>query len=792
MRIRVIQLSWFRGAADPVSLELDCKSMVVYGVNGSGKSSFVDAVEYVLNGGRIGHLAHEYSGKRQEKAVPNTHKPHGRKTELKIRFKDDSEFKAEIAQDGSATNSGAEAVAMHTWDYRRTVLRQDEVAAFIHDTKGGKYSALLPLLGLHQMEVAAENLRQLAKAVEEQSQFPVTRVRLMEVAIKRHSTFGEDTDEQIFKKIEALHHTYCADKVATTDPLSRCRELKAAIDARILASSADQRLHVALQEAAALDLKDQVDNVRAASAKLAAAVEPLITEKLEVLQSTNTFVAEMGDKEEVECPACGRLISVNAFKEHVRAEGERLREIIDNFNTRKAAIGTLCDLVTSLKSVLGKDHVKSWRGERAKESLAKNFAYLDSLNTSALRISCDEADLKAIGDKLLPLIDATAAASKDAPPDAQQLSTDKQTIETGDAVIASKGQATGAERAETIVSFLKSLEQGIREEIRQCSKTVIDEISAAVRTMWALLHPGKAIEGLRLYLPKDADKAIDIGLKFHGVDQESPRLTLSEGHRNGLGLCIFLAMAKREAHKDRPLFLDDVVVSFDRNHRGMIAGLLEKEFNGRQVVILTHDREWYTELRQQLDAKNWTFKTLLPYETPDLGIRWSHKTTTFDDARAHLRERPDSAGNDARKIMDVELALIAERLQIRLPYLRADKNDKRMAHDFLERLVPDGKKCFQRKAGDSYEVHMDAVTSFDQADRLLVSWANRASHTFDLVRSEATKLIDACEEALEFFRCSSCGKGVWFADAAGSEWVQCQCGQIRWKYAKGKEHSGAI
>ena len=31
----------------------------------------------------------------------------------------------------------------------------DEVAAFIHDTKGGKYSALLPLLGLHEMEVAA-------------------------------------------------------------------------------------------------------------------------------------------------------------------------------------------------------------------------------------------------------------------------------------------------------------------------------------------------------------------------------------------------------------------------------------------------------------------------------------------------------------------------------------------------------------------------------------------------------------------------------------------------------------
>ena len=30
--------------------------MVVYGLNGSGKSSFVDAVEYVLKDGKIGHL----------------------------------------------------------------------------------------------------------------------------------------------------------------------------------------------------------------------------------------------------------------------------------------------------------------------------------------------------------------------------------------------------------------------------------------------------------------------------------------------------------------------------------------------------------------------------------------------------------------------------------------------------------------------------------------------------------------------------------------------------------------
>ena len=44
-------LTWFRGAADTVALEPAGRSMVVYGENGAGKSSFVDGLRLrVLNG----------------------------------------------------------------------------------------------------------------------------------------------------------------------------------------------------------------------------------------------------------------------------------------------------------------------------------------------------------------------------------------------------------------------------------------------------------------------------------------------------------------------------------------------------------------------------------------------------------------------------------------------------------------------------------------------------------------------------------------------------------------------
>jgi hypothetical protein len=111
----------------------------------------------------------------------------------------------------------------------------------------------------------------------------------------------------------------------------------------------------------------------------------------------------------------------------------------------------------------------------------------------------------------------------------------------------------------------------------------------------------------------------------------------------------------------------------------------------------------------------------LPYESPKLGIRWSERTTSLDDARAQLKDRPDSAGNDARKVMDVELSLTAEKLRLKLPYLRGYRNDHRMWSDFLDKLVVDGARCLQKKAGKDLVCYTAGLDALKDAGRLLVS-----------------------------------------------------------------------
>ena len=780
MRIKSITLAWFRGAADGITLDLDSKSAVVYGENAAGKSTFVDAIEYVLSDGRIGHLTHEYSGKHQEKGVINTHAPADKKAELIITLSDDTSLKVEISHNGTPTYSGAAAAEIRSWAYGRTVLRQDEVAAFIRNTKGVKYSAILPLLGLDRMEAAAENVRQLAKSVEQRSNLKEGTGKVEALLAKRNAEFGSLSDQALDERVGRTHKIHCPNASAT-DVLEQCEEIRTAIGERMANYSDEQRRHAILLEVARVDLKSLIEAVRRASGILAEAAEPLLVEKLEVLRSAGVYAEKLQGDQEIQCPACGLPILAGQFRTHVKDENERLLGMMTAFKARRDAIEALADSLKSLRSQLGKAEAKPWVAE---QKLDGGAAFIASFDAGQLQQRCGEDELQDIDANLSHVVEKAVAGAKDVPPAVQQLSSVARLIDLSSEIVAGRTLVAQLARATALKAFLQALEAGIREEIRTQSQKVIDELSADIREMWGILHPGEAIEGVRLYMPDGADKAIDIEVKFFGVEQPSPRLTLSEGYRNSLGLCIFLAMAKRDAGTDSPLFLDDVVVSLDRNHRGMIVELLEKEFNDRQVIILTHDRDWYAELSQLLDGKKWSFQALLPFEKPDLGIRWSAASSTFGDARAFLQQAPHAAGNTARKIMDIELGLRTERLHVRLPYCGSMKNDRRTAHDFLFQLVADGPRCFQKQGATGFEPNLDAIDAWKAADKLLITWGNRASHSLDVVRPEAEKLINACETALEALKCKSCNKPVYKLDDDKAELTQCQCGQLRWRYGK--------
>jgi DNA repair exonuclease SbcCD ATPase subunit len=779
MRIKSISLSWFRGASELVELNLNAQSIVIYGENGSGKSSFVDAVEYAVRR-RVEHLAHEYSGKRQEKALVNTHTPDDKTTQIEIEFASKDTLAVKIDRDGKDSSSGP--VEISNWDYHRTILRQNEVSDFISSTKGGKYSELLPLFGLDPLEHAAENLRQLCKQIEQEAGLATKRREVAAAQTTRKVRLAEAKDEAIEQLVDELQKRYLPSEANPANALQKCDDISAALSERINAHSETFSTYSTLLGIAQLDVTGDVDDVRTANSKFAAQAEPHILERLAILESASAYARELEGGASIVCPACGSSISSSDFTGHVSSEKTRLEGIITSFEDRKRAIGKLCDVLVTLKGAIAKNEIAAWR-EARKDTRARDFSYIDVLDVARLRASCTEEDLRAILEHISTILEDARESSSAAPPDIAGLIADRDTLNAARQIFASKALLDEVDEVERLIAFVSTLESEFREQIRAGSQNVINEITSEIQAMWSKLHPDEKIEDIHLYCPPDTDKAIEIGLKFYGKEQDSPRLTLSEGHRNSLGLCIFLAMAKREATTDRPLFLDDVVVSIDRNHRGMILQLLEEYFSDRQVVLLTHDREWFIELRRQITSGGWDFKALMPWNDPTVGIRWSARVPTFDDARSFLKENPDVAGNKARSYMDIELAFVAQDLRTKLPYLHREKNDLRGAHEFLERIVADAAKCFEIRVRDGFIIFEEGVKKLAEADRLIISWGNRASHG-ELARVEAVKLIDACEAALHSLICTDCKKLVTRKEDEKSRTKQCECGKLRWSYGK--------
>jgi len=784
MKIKQIALSWFRGAGQEATLDTELKSVVVYGANGSGKSSFTDAIEYVLREGKVGHLAHEYSGRRHKRGVRNTHAPSDAPTQISIEFEGGQTLCATLTPQGDlAFNPSDFAQVVQKWQLKHTILRQDEVAEFIHSTKGDKYSVLLPLFGLESLETAARNLRQLHRRVEQKSKLADLQRDAQRYRQQASFYFPDCSQDQVYNALAELASRYSVQM--RDEPAELVTALSASIRSRINSLQPEQRRCQVLNEIKTERLDEKFNLIISAEKSAAGVLDELLDRRIKVLESTGRFIKGLGPSEQVDCPACGRPIRREELEKHVEQELKALRKARAARDKVQEARRDFAMSAQRVINSLGKDEVSAWLNEPHQKELKQALVDIMKLDLQVYELGWSDKEQELLARLLRALAPAVDAALRVAPPQIQQLLEDSKRIEAAEMVLEMTRIERKVRRIEDLLHLLAKGESAIREAIGDRVRSTIHRISGEVQRLWAKLHPNEPIENVELYIPEDAEKGIDICLKFYEVEQPSPRLTLSEGHRNSLGLSIFLALAKLQAATDRPIILDDVVSSFDREHRGMLTEILTEEFSDRQVIDFTHDREWYRELTTMLPQNNWKFMVLRPFEDPVVGLRWSESRHTLDDARALLKDHPEAAGNRARAMMDADLAWVAEKLKIPMPYLRGDNNDKRTGLQFLQRLIPEADKRL-RKRNDvprsEYERYGAAIDDLRKAKDLLQAWANRGSHSGSLVPSEASKLIDVCEAALSCFYCDGCGKPVWKLEDKGLKRVQCECGSLQWRY----------
>lgn len=777
MRLDSIQLNWFRGAGENVKLDLDSKNVVIFGDNGTGKSSFTDAFEYLLSNGRIAHLAHEYS--RKEICIRNTKAPLESDTFVKFIFDSGEEATAYVSLEDKSdfSNTSIEVLnQIKSWKVERHILRQHEIANFIKESKSKKYSTLSPLIGLDYYENIASNIITLRKAVEKESKFDFFDGAIHTIEIEFQSKFNSTDvpiiENQINSKLQKYNLSPTGDLSSDSKlALWTLKDMKVKLQPDISRYESLQKIRDISLDKELIELKAKVEE----EVDLGSSI---LSYQIRVLELTDELIKI--DKEIQVCPACGQSVDSDKFREHVSNEISKLHEYQEKRREIQAIKSKINEKIIIVQGEVKKlVEYKEWIKKRSKlNEILSKWTILPIIEAN------ENWKIKDVDQRNALWIDTHKIISEEystTPPSIDEIITDTSFFETSEKVPYYLTTFNNLNKIRTLLTVLDNIHKKIREKISEITEKTLGYISGDVIKIWSMLHPDQPITDIKLIPTLDTEKAIDIALHFYGKPQLSPRLTLSEGYRNSLGLAIFISLANRGEINNHPLILDDIVSSLDRDHRGLVIDVLRKELPNRQVLLLTHDREWFDELRRRLsDTNQWEFYTLKPYNDPSIGIRISPYLDGFQEARNYLPDNPTEAGKKMRETMDDELARIAEKLKLPMEFMRGAKNDYRTAPEFLVDLMSEAKTRFKIKKTSSYEAYKEALDCWDEAYEILITWLNRAVHPGIMTLPEANRALKIFTESISKLKCTNpeCKTNVW--RTLDGKKIYCKCRKLRW------------
>jgi len=782
MRIKNLSLSWFRGAGDIFELDFNGKSTVIYGANGSGKSTLVDALEYILNNGRIRHLSHEYSKTPHNNAVRNVLAPRETPAKITLQLDKGKYVTVTIPEKGIPTFSGNAVADIQAWDARRVLLRQDEIAEFVRLPKGEKYANFLPLLGLENLEQAFNNLRAIEQHLTALTQFDQKRAVIKSLEQKLQQFQGKSHLEIIEELTRDMCSVIPVNREAIPQNLSEAiQALQKTLEAQIVQLRPAERQHIHLSQLYKISLSTHLNALKAARDALTETALDHLEEHIVILEKTSEILSSQPSSGTISCPACGREISTQELEMHVSRELHRLTEARELRKRLNKAANEVAASLRDISAKLDERDLSAWYGQNpdVKEAITLLSCFIDKDPT---RFS--QSEIQKIDSAWSFCLSRIGPYVATAPPNLREIFSLKEKLDLASQVPALDNIREYVSKTEIIKKALADAQVRLRESITERASEVIRDVSIEVRRYWSKLHPGEPIEDITLH---SDDKSIDIHVKFYGVTLPSPLLTLSEGYRNSLGLCIFLAMASRD-RDDTPIILDDVVTSQDLEHRSKIAGLINDEFSHRQVILLTHDRNWYTDLCQLLKG-SWNKGKLRPWRDPRIGIVWdsplAKSDEVFQECRDMLDYQPETAAWKARAILEVRLAIVAEELEVPMPFMRGDRNDRRTAIEFIDRISHRLKEGAMESRTESatYTPVNGLRELWGETKKRLIMWANRATHGNEVTRGEAEELIVYCEKLLSSLYCEECNEPVWLSkiEVKNECYASCGCQKIRWR-----------
>jgi len=586
--LRKLSIAHLRGSVAPFSLpfENNKKLTVVYGENGTGKSTICDAFEF-LGKGRVGSLENRGLG-RPHKYWPSLGK-NSSDVSVTLETVDGATCSATLIKSDVVINPEGNRPSIE-------VLRRSQILALVEAKPGERYNAISRFIDVSGIETSENNLRQLIQSLTKNRDVAVARVQENEDSITQFwTTAGKPgADALAWAKIEAHRDPNAAD--AETAALASIQLAYTNL------LGYPTQLEEAIRDLNTANLKD--DDARIALENCATSVAADAKEVVKILESAKDYY--LAHPSPHACPLC-------ESSENATGLGARIDQKLGNFSAIQTANSNLTQAANALQRAaqqmeqLNKNYEKS---RTAFEDSRKALPVAEDIRPCAT--SCP-TEINQLGSWLEQTADLPAAwktAETNRQDSTRFLATLKQALETY------LHNVDAQKELDALIPNLEKAHEIVIEERQKFTDLILSNIATEVGRLYEAVHPGEGLNKISLELDPKKRASLEIGASFCGTTGTPPQAYFSESHLDTLGLCVFLALAALDEPAESILILDDVLASVDEPHVERLIEMLYVEARRfRHCVITTHYRPWKQKLRwgwlqngqcQFIELSKWT------------------------------------------------------------------------------------------------------------------------------------------------------------------------------------------
>jgi hypothetical protein len=695
LRISVdsIKIQAIRGIRD-LDLFLDGKNLLIKGENGTGKSSIVDALDFFFTG-----TVSYFEGIRElslRRHLPNKDfewndinvelifNPH--KTTIVKSTTADPEYPIDFSNYFEAASKG------------NFILRRAQILKFILDRPSGRFGAIANILGISEIDNVEQEINRLVKSLDKEKEEKDMQIDMAYQRISELFGVKVDNEEDLLKEVNSRLAYFGHSEIECFTEIN----------------NSAKKLVASLGEVKDIDQVLQFKNIYEISnnpsiknefvetlSDISVLIDEFILDKkkkrellLENLLKSGYQILTDIDLEV--CPLCEQSINkdeviviINKRIKNLESISDKALTVTGNITRASLFINRFIDQLKGLYESIKllepfKDVIKE-----TNEVIQKFVSYTEQLeNAKKLETNINLDEFKdnlhkcnKILDEVTNIVTKLLSGIDVLKPVQEQIDlvyVINQTSGDISSIPSLQEELTQIKKNYNIADIISSaFSEAKNEKIGEIYTAIQDDINK----FYSILHPDDPHTGIQLQLDPKRRASTDLSIYSFGELREDPKALISEGHQDSLGLCIFLAFARKFNNECSLIVLDDVVTTIDSQHRRKICKLLEDNFKDYQIIITTHDEVWYEQIRNM--CSNYNAMEIIRW-TPETGPVIIPYRTRRDKINEKLKDADkEGAGNASRQYAEWLLNEVGETVIARVPIRR----DSRYTMDELMTAV---------------------------------------------------------------------------------------------------------